>query len=63
MTIIIVCVENIMVAHHYTNDLPSTAAVAANAGTCLEDGDSHDNNVFDNLDEAISNVCYIQAKL
>ena len=45
-----------MTQHHYTNDLPSTAAAAANAGTCLEDGNYHDNNVFDNLIEAVSKV-------
>ena len=34
-----------MGAHHYTDSAVKTAAAAANAGTCLEDGNS-ENNIF-----------------
>ena len=48
-------VEIIMTNHHYTNNVVDTAAAAANAGTCLEDGNSED-NVFSHIGEAVSQV-------
>lgn len=50
--------ENIVTEHHYTPDFITAAAVAANAGTCLEDGNGHtqSNNVFQNLDDAYNKV-------
>ena len=50
--------ENIVTEHHYAPDFVTAAADAANAGTCLEDGNSEDRsgNVYDNLDEAVEQV-------
>uniref|UniRef100_A0A1X7UPQ3 Glycoside hydrolase family 3 N-terminal domain-containing protein n=1 Tax=Amphimedon queenslandica TaxID=400682 RepID=A0A1X7UPQ3_AMPQE len=47
--------ENIVTQHHYAPDFVTAAAEAANAGTCLEDGNSEDKdgNVFENLDDAV----------
>ena len=48
-------VEIIITNHHYTNNMVDTAAVAVNAGTCLEDGNTED-NVFSHIGEAVSQV-------
>lgn len=45
-----------MDAHNYTDTTVKTAAAAANAGTCLEDGNSED-NIFSNIGEAVKTVC------
>ena len=42
--------------HHYRNSYVEIAAAAVNAGTCLEDGDSYDKNVFDTLEDAVNQV-------
>lgn len=42
--------------HHYTNSTVSTAAVAVNAGTCLEDA-NFENNVFTFIGQAVTQVC------
>ena len=42
--------------HHYTNSNISTAQVAVNAGTCLEDAD-FENNVFTYIGQAVTQVC------
>ena len=44
-----------MGAHHYTDSAVKTAAAAANAGTCLEDGNS-ENNIFSNVGSAVKAV-------
>ena len=50
-----IIVENIMTQHHYTDTAVKTAAAAANAGTCLEDGNSQ-NNIFSNVGDAVKAV-------
>ena len=66
---IVFLAENIMQAHHYTSSIPATAAVAVNAGTCLEDASYYD-NVFNHIEDAINmvimcdkshdaNTCYV----
>lgn len=45
-----------MLFHEYTKSVIETAAVAVNAGTDLEDGNSYDNNIFDSIDEAVDEV-------
>ena len=47
--------ENIMTQHHYTDTEVKTAAAAANAGTCLEDGNSQ-KNIFSNVGDAVKAV-------
>lgn len=44
-----------MTKHHYTDTEVKTAAVAVNAGTCLEDGNS-ENNIFSNIGDAVKMV-------
>ena len=44
-----------MTQHHYTSSLTETAAVALNAGTCLEDGNSMD-NTFSHIGDAVKAV-------
>ena len=44
-----------MTQHHYTSTITETAAVAVNAGTCLEDGNSMD-NTFDHIGDAVKAV-------
>ena len=44
-----------MTQHHYTDTEVKTAAAAANAGTCLEDGNSQ-NNIFSNVGDAVKAV-------
>ena len=44
-----------MTQHHYTDTEVKTAAAAANAGTCLEDGNSQ-NNIFSNVGDAVKTV-------
>ena len=58
-------VEYIVEYHHYSPDYISAAAAAANAGTCLEDGDAEDrsHNVFDNLVDAVSEVRFVSYEL
>ena len=51
-------VENIMTQHHYTDTEVKTAAAAANAGTCLEDGNSQ-NNIFSNVGDAVKAVSWV----
>ena len=48
--------EFIQDSHHYTDSVVKTAAVAVNAGTCLEDANTAD-NVFSHIGDAISQVC------
>lgn len=48
--------ENIMLAHNYTDNPVATAAAAANAGTCLEDGGSYQLNIFDRVGDAVNQV-------
>lgn len=50
-----------MRSHNYTSNLVDTAAAAANAGTCLEDGNSEEtsSNVFNNVAEAVKEVFYL----
>ena len=50
--------ENIVTEHKYSPNYVSAAAAAANAGTCLEDGDAEEKiyNVFANLVDAVSEV-------
>ena len=50
--------EHIFTEHNYTSDFMTAAAAAANAGTCLEDGNSDEKsgNVFENLVDAVNNV-------
>ena len=52
--------ELIMLGHNYTNSLVETATAAVNAGTCLEDGNSHDKsrNAFQNIGDAVNQVNY-----
>ena len=50
-----IVIENIMVEHHYTNTEVKTAAVAVNAGTCLEDG-NYEKNIFSNIGQAVKMV-------
>ena len=47
-----------IISHHYFDDFVSASAAAANAGTCLEDGDSEkqNDNVFTNLGDAYNQV-------
>lgn len=47
-----------MLAHNYTSNFVDTAAVTVNAGTCLEDGNSHlpVANVFDSIGKAVNEV-------
>ena len=52
-------VENIQSAHHYTDSDVKTAAAAANAGTCLEDGNS-EKNIFSNVGSAVKAVSYFR---
>ena len=49
--------ENIETKHNYTDTDVKTAAAAANAGTCLEDGNSQ-NNIFSNVGSAVKAVSY-----
>ena len=51
--------ENIVREHHYVSDFMTAAADVANAGTCLEDGNSALKffNVFEHLVDAVKNVC------
>ena len=44
-----------MTQHHYTDTEVKTAAAAANAGTCLEDGNSQ-KNIFSNVGDAVKAV-------
>ncbi|XP_065845653.1 uncharacterized protein [Oscarella lobularis] len=44
--------ENIMKRHNYTHDPVHTAAVAINAGTCLEDGPPGQDIIFSHLEDA-----------
>jgi beta-glucosidase len=46
-------IEFIQDSHHYTDSVVKTAAVAVNAGTCLEDANTAD-NVFSHIGDAIS---------
>ena len=50
-----IVLENIMVAHHYTDTEVKTAAAAVNAGTCLEDANL-EANVFTNIGKAVNTV-------
>ena len=47
-----------MTQHHYTDTPVKTAAAAANAGTCLEDGNTQ-NNIFSNIGDAVKAVSYM----
>ena len=51
-----------MGAHHYTDSAVKTAAAAANAGTCLEDGNS-ENNIFSNVGSAVKAVSQTVCKM
>lgn len=51
-------IENIIVAHHYTDTEVKAAAAAVNAGTCLEDANL-ENNVFTNIGNAVKTVISI----
>ena len=50
--------ENIVIDHKYSPNYVSASAAAANAGTCLEDGNAADKsiNVFANLVDAVTEV-------
>ena len=58
MIVYCICSENIVTQHHYLDTYVSASAAAANAGTCLEDGNSQneDGNVFANLGDAYNQV-------
>lgn len=49
------CIENIMIAHHYTDSEAKTAAAAVNAGTCLEDANLAA-NIFSHIGDAVKAV-------
>ena len=44
-------IENIWLGHQYTSNATQTAAVAVNAGVCLEDG-NYENNIFSTIGQA-----------
>ena len=49
------CIETILNVQHYTTTEVETAALAANAGICLEDSNTADND-FSKLGDAVNNV-------
>ena len=53
-----ISLEFIVIEHHYAPDFMKAAADAANAGTCLEDGNIKLKvfNVFEHLVDAVKNV-------
>ena len=57
-TLIHYCIEIILNEQHYTKSEVETAALAANAGICLEDSNTAD-NVFSKLGDAVNNVIII----